>query len=118
MPSPIITTVCPSKGGLILRQHLRKAAVYPHLRRNGAGGAVAVAGRHAFRIHGQDLFLDILTDAGLVLVQKLRFKFTLPVTGNRNLDFAETGPQIFALRAFSSGLRFFRDISFPPSGCF
>ena len=26
--------------------------------------------------------------------------------------------RIFALRAFSSGLRFFRDISFPPSGCF
>ena len=40
-----------------------------------------VAGRHAFRIHGQDLLLDILTDAGLVLFQKLQFKFTLPVTG-------------------------------------
>ena len=96
-----------------------------------------------FRIHGQDLLFDIRTDAGLVLFQKLRFKFTLPVTGNKNLDFAETGPQIFAavavpavvrsfvlvvvsavtkiliqfslqtiLRAFSSGLRFFRDISF------
>ena len=55
-----------------------------------------VAGRHAFRIHGQDLLLDILTDAGLVLFQQLRFKFTLPVTGNRNLDIAETCPQIFA----------------------
>ena len=36
-----------------------------------------VAGRHAFRIHGQDLLFDILTDAGLVLFQKLRFKLTL-----------------------------------------
>ena len=34
------------KGGFILRQHLRKAAVHPHLRRNGAGGAVTVAGHH------------------------------------------------------------------------
>jgi len=34
------------KVGFILRQHLRKAAVYPHLRRNGTGGAVAVAGHH------------------------------------------------------------------------
>ena len=56
-----------------------------------------VASHHAFRIHGQDLLFDILTDAGLVLFQKLRFKFTLPVTGSRNLDIAETGAQIFAL---------------------
>lgn len=40
-----------------------------------------VAGRHAFRIHGQNLLFDILTDAGLVLFQKLRFKFAFPVTG-------------------------------------
>ena len=33
-------------------------------------------------------------DAGLVLFQKLRFKLTFPVTGNRNLDFTETGPQM------------------------
>ena len=55
-----------------------------------------VTGRHAFRIHGQDLLFDILTDAGLVLFQKLRFKLPFSVTGNRNLDIAETGPQIFA----------------------
>ena len=59
-----------------------------------------VAGRHAFRIHVQDLLFDILTDAGLVLFQKLRFKFTPPVTGNRNLDLAETGPQILLLWPF------------------
>ena len=34
------------KGGFILRQHLCKAAVHPHLRRNGTGGAVAVASHH------------------------------------------------------------------------
>ena len=34
------------KGGFILWQHLCKAAVHPHLRRNGAGGAVTVAGHH------------------------------------------------------------------------
>ena len=58
-----------------------------------------------FRIHGQDLLFDILTDAGLVLFQKLRFKFTLPVTGNKNLDFAETGPQIFAAVAVPTVVR-------------
>lgn len=66
-----------------------------------------VAGRHAFRIHGQDLLLDILTDAGLVLFQKLRFKFTFPVTGNRYLDIAETGPQIFAAVAVPAVVRSF-----------
>ena len=66
-----------------------------------------VAGRHAFRIHGQDLFFDILTDAGLVLFQKLRFKFTFPVTGNRNLDIAKTGSQIFAAVAVPAVVRSF-----------
>ena len=33
-------------------------------------------------------------DAGLVLFKKLRLKLTFPVTGNRNLDFTETGPQM------------------------
>lgn len=64
-----------------------------------------VAGRHAFRIHGQDLLFDILTDAGLVLFQKPRFKFTLPVTGNRNLDITETGPRIFAAVAVPTVVR-------------
>lgn len=66
-----------------------------------------VAGRHAFRIHGQDLLFDILTDAGLVLFQKLRFKFTFPVTGNRNLDIAKTGSQIFAAVAVPAVVRSF-----------
>ena len=60
---------------------------------------------HAFGVHGQDLLLDVLTDAGLVLFQKLRFKFTFPVTGNRNLDIAETGPQIFAAVAVPTVVR-------------
>ena len=64
-----------------------------------------VAGRHAFRIHGQDFLFDILTDAGLVLFQKLRFKLAFPVTGNRNLDIAETGPQIFAAVAVPAVVR-------------
>ena len=66
-----------------------------------------VAGRHAFRIHGQDLLFDILTDAGLVLFQKLRFKLPFPVTENRNLDIAETGPQIFAAVAVPAVVRSF-----------
>ena len=64
-----------------------------------------VAGRHAFRIHGQDLLFDILTDAGLVLFQKLRFKLPFSVTGNRNLDIAETGSQIFAAVAVPTIVR-------------
>ena len=64
-----------------------------------------ITGRHAFRIHGQDLLFDILTDAGLVLFQKLRFKLPFSVTGNRNLDIAETGSQIFAAVAVPAVVR-------------
>ena len=37
---------------------------------------------HALGIHGQDLFLNVLADAGLVLFQKLRLKFSLSVSRN------------------------------------
>jgi len=50
-----------------------------------------VTGGHAFGVHGQDLFLNVLADAGLVLFQHLRFKFTLPVPGNSNLNIPKAG---------------------------
>ena len=42
---------------------------------------------HAFGIHGQDLLLDVLTDAGLILLQELRLKLPLSVPRDRQGEF-------------------------------
>ena len=55
-----------------------------------------IRGCHALGIHGQDLFLNILADAGLVLFQKLWVEFSLSVSGYRHLYIAEAGTQRFA----------------------
>ena len=55
-----------------------------------------VAGCHALCIHGQDLFFDILTDAGLVLLQKLWFIFPFAISRYGNLHITEAGPQCLA----------------------
>ena len=44
-----------------------------------------VTGGHTLSIHGQDFLLDVLTDAGLVLIQHLSLKFTLSVMGDRHV---------------------------------
>lgn len=51
---------------------------------------------HALDVHGQDLFLDVLTDAGLVFLQHLRLKFALTIPGHGYLHIAEAGAQPFA----------------------
>ena len=48
---------------------------------------------HAFGVHGQDLLLDVLTDAGLILLQELRLKLPLSVPRDRYLHIAEAGAQ-------------------------
>ena len=48
---------------------------------------------HAFGVHGQDLLLDVLTDAGLILLQELRLKLPLSVPRDRHLHIAEAGAQ-------------------------
>ena len=55
-----------------------------------------VPGCHTLGIHGQDLLLDILAHAGLVLFQQLRLKFALTVPGDGHAHFSETGAQCFA----------------------
>ncbi len=45
---------------------------------------------HAFGVHGQDLLLDVLTDAGLILLQELRFKLPLSVPR----DSTSTSPKL------------------------
>ena len=80
-----------------------------NLIRNPADGAVRdgntvdilnvgfnISSRHTLSIHRQNLFLNVLTDAGLVLFQHLRFKFALPVTGNRHIHIAKAGMQRLA----------------------
>jgi hypothetical protein len=47
-------------------------------------------------IHGQNLFLDLLAHAGLVLFQKLRFELPIPVTGYGDVHIAEAGAQSLA----------------------
>lgn len=54
-----------------------------------------VADGHALGVHGQDLFLNALADAGLVLFQHLRFKFALPILGNGNLNISKASTQGF-----------------------
>ena len=51
---------------------------------------------HALGVHGQDLLLDVLTDAGLVFPQHLRLKFALTIPGHGYLRIAEAGAQRFA----------------------
>ena len=51
---------------------------------------------HALGIHGQDLFFNVLTDAGLVLLQNLRLKFALAIPRYGYLNVTEAGAQIFA----------------------
>ena len=51
---------------------------------------------HALGVHGQDLFLDVLTAADLVLFQELWIKLPLSVPRNRHLHIAEAGAQRFA----------------------
>ena len=61
-----------------------------------------IAGSHDLGVHGQDFFLDVLTDAGLVLFQHLRLKFPLPVSENRHIHFTETGAQPLAAVAVAA----------------
>lgn len=51
---------------------------------------------HALGVHGQNLFLNILTDTDLVLLQDLGLKFAFPITRYRHFHIAKAGPQCFA----------------------
>ena len=51
---------------------------------------------HALGVHGQDLLLNVLTDAGLVFPQHLRLKFPLTIPGHGYLHITEAGAQRFA----------------------
>ena len=51
---------------------------------------------HALGVHRQDLFLNVLTDTGLVLLQDLGLKFAFPITRYGHFHIAKAGPQCFA----------------------
>ena len=51
---------------------------------------------HALGVHGQNLFLNILTDTDLVLLQDLGLKFAFPITRYGHFHIAKAGPQCFA----------------------
>ena len=55
-----------------------------------------IAGGHALGVHGQDLLLDVLTDAGLVFLQHMRLEFPLTIPGHGYLHITEAGAQRFA----------------------
>ena len=61
-----------------------------------------IAGGHALGIHLQDFLLNVLTDAGLVLFQYLRFKFPLSVSRYRHIHFTKTGMQTLAAVAVAA----------------
>ena len=52
--------------------------------------------RHAFGVHGQDLLLNVLADAGLILLQQLGFKFTFPIPRHGDLNIPEAGAERLA----------------------
>ena len=52
-----------------------------------------ISGGHPLGIHRQDLFLDILADAGLVLFQHLRLKLAFPVPGHGYFHVAKAHTQ-------------------------
>ena len=55
-----------------------------------------------YGVHGQDLLLYVLADAGLVLFQHLRLKFPLPVPVNRYRYISKAGAQRFAAVAIAA----------------
>ena len=55
-----------------------------------------VTGGHAFGVHGQNLLLDVLADAGLIFPQHLGVKFALAIPRHRYLYIAKAGAQGFA----------------------
>ena len=55
-----------------------------------------ISRRHPFGVHGQDLLLDVLDDADLVLFQYLWIEFALPVAGNGHFHISEAGAQCLA----------------------
>ena len=55
-----------------------------------------VTGGHVFGVHGQNLLLDVLADAGLIFPQHLGVKFALAIPRHRYLYIAKTGAQGFA----------------------
>ena len=52
-----------------------------------------VTSGHALSVHGQDLFLNVLANTGLVFLQHLRLKFAFPVSRHRYLYITEAGSQ-------------------------
>ena len=66
-----------------------------------------IARRHPFRIHGQNLFLDILADAGLMFFNQLRLEFSFSVSGNIYFYISETGSQRFLAVTIPAVIRLF-----------
>ena len=66
-----------------------------------------IARRHSLRIHGQNLFLDILTDAGLTFFYQLRLEFSFSVSGNIYFYISETGSQRFLAVSVAAVIRLF-----------
>ena len=60
---------------------------------------------HALGVHGQNLFLNILTDAGLVLLQDPGLEFAFPITRYGHLHIAKAGPQCFAAVTIAAVVR-------------
>src|SRR5699024_6191209 len=55
-----------------------------------------IAGGYALGVHGQDLFLNVLADAGLTLFQHLGLKFPFSVPGHRDFHVSIAGPKRLA----------------------
>ena len=61
-----------------------------------------ISGGHPLGIHRQDLFLNILADAGLVLFQHLGIEFPLAISRDRYFHIPKAGAQRFAAVAVAA----------------
>lgn len=66
-----------------------------------------IPGTHAFCVHGQDLFLDVRADAGLVLLQQLWLKLSLPVPRDGYIHLSIAGAQLLGTVLIPAVFRFF-----------
>ena len=68
---------------------------------------------HAFGIHGENLFLNVLAYTGLIFLEYLRLEFTLAVTRNRYLHIAVAGSKRFAAVSVAAVVGIFVSIVVP-----
>ena len=72
-----------------------------------------VTSGHALGVHGQDLFLNVLANTGLVFLQHLGLKFAFPVARHGHLNITEAGSQRLTAVSVAAIVRVFVFVVIP-----